>query len=259
MKALTNRLDASQPLYITDGFLNDVWSACALRSDADRAPLHSSFDGADCLRAPATQPCLRSVLEQPDMCRSSVMRDNSPGTWAQNALQVGAYGNSGSIMSRGLLASLSASDFEACEKCNSSSFTCMHGADFRIGECFLAFAANGQGIGPTLPGLHPNGFRQFGHPAESVLALSQAVVAGGACDEHCTRVLSNVITSPVSAHGKTKDAYWAELATLYDTYTQAKALLQARKARAAAASTAAVSFSMFLKPPFTPFTRRALT
>ena len=141
VRSLTNRLDASQPLYITDGFLNDVWNACALPADAPLTPLHTSVNGAACQRAPPTQPCLRSVLEQPEMCRSATVRGNQPGTWANSSvpLQVGAYGNAGSLMSRGLLASLSPSDFEACEKCNSSSFTCMFGADWRLGECFLAF------------------------------------------------------------------------------------------------------------------------
>ena len=171
-----------------------MWNACALPADAPLTPLHTSVNGAACQRAPPTQPCLRSVLEQPEMCRSATVRDNQPGTWANSSvpLQVGAYGNSGSIMSRALLQSVSEKDFEACEKCKDPRFECMFGADWRLSECFLAFAAHGSGIGPTLPSILKGDFRKFGFPAEKVLELTKLVIAGEHCDEQCALVLNNI-------------------------------------------------------------------
>ena len=238
VRELVNRLDANKPYYVTDGFLNDVWTGCSLENEP-LAPLHS--DG--CVRAPATQPCFRSVLEDPAICRHQILKNHTPGTWASAMVQVGAYGNSGSIMSRALLHSVSEADFEACEQCNSTRFTCMYGADWRIGECFLAFAANGNGIGPTLPRIYSSNFRQFGHPAEDVLQLSNRVISGEHCDERCRMVLNNVVTSPVSTHDKTRDEYRSQVKALFDTYMRAKQILQAGKPSVPVAPAGQSSFS----------------
>ena len=219
VKQLVLRLDANKPYFITDGFLNDVWTACALSHEAT-APLHSG----NCVRAKATQPCTRAELERPDVCRSELLRGKHPGTWTVGGVLVGAYGNAGYIVSRALMRSISPEDWMACEQCNTSRYTCMHGADFRIGECFLAFGANGAGIGPTLPTLE--GTRVFGHDLLQVQQMAESVIASSVCDANCNAVLNTVVSVSISEHGVSRQDYEGTVRRFYDVYKRAKLILQ---------------------------------
>ena len=224
VKQLVQRLDATKPLYVTDGFLNDVWTACALTHEA-AAPLRSS---SGCVRAKPTQPCTRGELEKPDVCRSELLRGIQPGNWTSGGVQMGAYGNAGYMVSRELMHSISVEDWLACEQCNTSRFKCMYGADFRIGECILAFGANGAGIGPTLPSLDGS-VRVFGHDFLEVQRLAEGVVNTGECDARCAKVLSTVVSVSISEHGVQREEYERAVVHFYDVYTRAKAILQRRK------------------------------
>lgn len=219
VKQLVLRLDANKPYFITDGFLNDVWTACALLHEVS-APLRTG----DCVRAKATQPCTRAELERPDVCRSDLLRGKQPGTWTAGGVQMGAYGNAGYIVSRALMRSISLEDWMACEQCNTSRFNCMYGADFRIGECFLAFGANGAGIGPTLPTL--DGIRVFGHDLLQLQGLAEGVVASGNCDASCIAVLNTVVSVSISEHAMSRQDYEAKLRHFHDVYKRAKLVLQ---------------------------------
>ena len=224
VRALLERLDADKPYFITDGFLNDVWTGCAFEDAAD-APLVSSRDGRRCERAVPNQPCTRAVLQRPNVCASDVLSQHSAGEWIAARAEVAAYGNSGYVVSRGLLRSISEGDFYACEMCNTSRFRCMHGADFRLGECFLAFGANGAGIGPTVPRL--DGLGLFGHSFVEVEKAAQHVASGGVCDARCAQVLRSVVSVHLPAHSATPEAYAERLRGFMRSYLRAKELIDA--------------------------------
>lgn len=228
-RATLATFDADAPYFVTDGFLNaEAWTGCAPKGD-HAAPLRGLRDGVACERAVPQQPCTRAVLSSPGVCGADVIRNSTPGTVISQGVEISAYGNSGYAVSRGLMRSISAEDFRACEACDTTRFECKYGADFRLGECYLAFGANGQGIGPTVPQADRRGV--FGHSLDDVLVHANRVAEGGACDEACLAVLTGVVSVHFSTRGKAPEEYREELRRFYETYERAKARLDTSQSR----------------------------
>lgn len=235
--AATRGLDPSLPWHLTDDFPGPSGfrgrpTACVM----DTAVSELGPDG--CILTPAVAPCLRSVVLDARVCFSNETQYTpqeapadqpgdvqvyGPHSRVRPGGGVWGYGQSGIVLSRGLVHSISEEDFRACELCRNSSFECRGGGDARLGECFFAFGANGRGIAPTLP--FSNLSRHvFGHDLTDLLATAKRVVDGQPCDAACHFTLESVLTT--SVHGVTEEEYRLLCAEFAATYPAAKRILR---------------------------------
>lgn len=216
---LVRDLDPNDAYYFTDGLLDNT-AACTLREEA------SERGEGDCVKSPPATPCTRAVLSDPSVCPFS------PGSeWG--------IGQSGMLLSRGLINSISEADMRACENCDTDEFChganqqkhncsgnqCFGGGDVRLGECFYLFGANRAGVGPTIPYSH-TGVRVFGHPLGDIIGHAERVLRGEHCDESCHFVLDRTISSDI--HHATPEEYWRMTHHFSKVYGEAKHLLHGR-------------------------------
>ena len=162
-----------------------------------------------------------------------------PSVCVRMTPSLSADGQSGILTSRGLARTISEADFRDCEwcapdrhqlthsrflkRCNSSRFECKGGGDTRLGECFFAFAANRQGIAPTLPFADPE-FRIFGHDLQDLMIHADTVNEGRHCDSRCRFVLGNVLSTDI--HGASVAVYADACRQFSDKYARAKRILR---------------------------------
>ena len=205
----------------------------------------SELGQGGCVRTPPVVPCLRDVVLDGSVCFSNETQFPAQGAPADQPGDVQVYGphsrvrpgggvwgygQSGVIVSRGLVHSISEEDFRACELCRNSSFECRGGGDTRLGECFFAFGANGRGVAPTLPFSNLS-LHVFGHDLGDILSTSRSVVDGHPCDARCRFVLESVLTT--SVHGATEAEYASLCSEFESLYPAAKRLLRLGAAEAA--------------------------
>ena len=228
---LVRDLDPNEPYYLTDA-LQSNGLACTLREEAsERGP-------ADCIKTPPATPCTRTVLEDPSVCHTENPGhkdghiDIPPGN-------VWGFGQSGMLVSRGLLWSISQADMMGCEFCNVTDFChgsnerlgvcngggCYGGGDVRLGECFWRFAGNRAGIGPTVPYSHKD-VKVFGHHLGGIVAHAEQVIRGEQCDESCRFVLDRVISTDI--HHASPEDYRRLTHDFSTKYANAKRVLHGR-------------------------------
>ena len=232
---LVRDLDPNEPYYLTDALPANGLSCTLLEEASERGP-------SDCIKTPPAAPCTRAVLEDPSVCHSEnpTQRqghfDIPPGT-------VWGFGQSGMLVSRGLLRSISEEDMLGCEYCNVTDFChtynegqgvcngggCYGGGDVRLGECFWRFAGNRAGIGPTVPYSHKD-VKVFGHHLGDILAHAEQVIRGEACDEKCHFVLDRVISTDI--HHATPEEYRRLTHEFSTRYGHAKRALHGRHSAA---------------------------
>ena len=230
---LVRDLDPNEPYYLTDALPANGLSCTLLEEASERGP-------SDCIKTPPAAPCTRAVLEDPSVCHSEnpTQRqghfDIPPGT-------VWGFGQSGMLVSRGLLRSISEEDMLGCEYCNVTDFChtyndgqgvcngggCYGGGDVRLGECFWRFAGNRAGIGPTVPYSHKD-VKVFGHHLGDILAHAEQVIRGEACDEKCHFVLDRVISTDI--HHATPEEYRRLTHEFSTRYGHAKRVLHGHHA-----------------------------
>jgi hypothetical protein len=70
-------LDASVPVYLTDGFLNGIFVGCS------RDGVSETAGAGGCTRTKPAQPCSRDVLLADGMCYAEQARDKPPGQLAR--------------------------------------------------------------------------------------------------------------------------------------------------------------------------------
>ena len=145
---LVRDLDPNEPFYLTDALQSNGLS-CTLREEA------SELGPSNCVKTPPVTPCTRAVLEDSSVCHA----DNPAHREGHVDLPPGniwGFGQSGMLVSRGLLRSISEADMFGCEYCNVTDFChmsnerlgvcngggCYGGGDVRLGECFWRFAEN---------------------------------------------------------------------------------------------------------------------
>ena len=261
--ALTQTLDPDTPYYLTDSLSAgsgnyDSGVACTLPTQA------SELGPGGCIVSQPAAPCTRAVLEASEVCLSDkIVRTQRGG--GRRALQYGGggpgevehtagivwgFGQDGFISSAGLVNSVSAQNFSACERCDSDGFTCYGGGDVRIGECYWSFGAHGLGTGPTKP-YSRKGMRAFGGDFGAIRGAAQAVVSGQACDGRCRFLLTRTLST--STHHMGKEEYRAAMLEFYTAYRAAKLILAGSRATivAAAASYADAAVESHM-PPLPP-------
>jgi hypothetical protein len=230
---LVRDLDPNDPYYLTDA-LQSNGLACTLREEAsERGP-------SDCIKTPPATPCTRAVLEDSSVCHTEHLVhkeghiDVAPGN-------VWGFGQSGMLVSRGLLLSISQADMTGCEFCNVTDFChgynerldvcngggCYGGGDVRLGECFWRFAGNRAGIGPTVPYSHKD-VKVFGHHMAGIVSHAEQVIRGEHCDESCHFVLDRVISTDI--HHASAEEYRRMTHAFSTTYARAKRLLHGHHA-----------------------------
>lgn len=137
VKNLVRNLDPDELFYISDALLGEGFACTFPEEASERGP-------SGCVKTPPAAPCLRSVLEERNVCRAQrrLLHGGGADEVERPGGTVWGFGQNGFLVSRGLVNSITAADFSACEHCNTSRFSCNGGGDVRIGECFWSFGAN---------------------------------------------------------------------------------------------------------------------
>lgn len=224
---LVRDLDPNELYYFSDSLPSDG-IACTFPEEA------SEMGKNGCIVTPPAAPCLRSVVESPDVCNSEKVhargrRKLHHGGGADEVEAAGGtiwgFGQAGIVTSRGLINSISTEDFSACENCNTSRFNCYGGGDVRLGECFWSFGSNGRGLAPTIPYSHA-GVHVFGHHLGEIMAEAHKVIEGEHCDDRCRFILDRVISTDI--HHETPERYKQLTHEFSIKYAHAKRILHGK-------------------------------
>jgi hypothetical protein len=177
VRNMVKTLDPSVPYYFSGSMYPGSDACCVF-------PNRTAIERDGCVWAPRAEPCTVATILDPATCASRHAPDPPTVPHPRAPSQIWNGGNWGLILSRGLMARISAEQWQDCVKCR-NGFYCFGGGDVRIGECIWW-----HGFAPTLPDQDDNGIEneRLGAPS-SMLDTWAMWRKEGTCSHECAQAL----------------------------------------------------------------------